>query len=150
MTTRVERWFDAAPETVYSALTDPVVGATWRVPEGMSIEVHKFQPTVGGAVRVSLTYDGQGVGKTSGSTDTYHGRFVELVPGRRVVEEDEFETEDPGLRGVMRITIELAPEKGGTRLVAVHEGLPEAVPAADNEAGWRSALERLAGHVERA
>jgi uncharacterized protein YndB with AHSA1/START domain len=148
MTTRVERWFDAAPEAVYAAITDPVVGAAWRVPSGMSVEVHEFDPRVGGAVRVSLTYDGSGVGKTSGSTDTYRGRFVELVPNRRVVEVDEFETDDPGLQGAMTITIELAPENGGTRLTAVHEGLPEAVPEEDNQAGWRSALDRLGGFLD--
>jgi uncharacterized protein YndB with AHSA1/START domain len=149
MTTRVERWFDAPPEAVYGVVTDPVLGAGWRVPDGMSVEVHEFEPRVGGAVRVSLTYDGEGVGKTGARTDTYRGRFVELVPGRRVVEEDEFETEDPALAGIMRMTIELAPENQGTRLVAVHEGVPEAVPAEDNAEGWRQALERLAGMVER-
>ena len=149
MTTRVERWFDAPPDAVYAALVDPVRGATWRVPDGMSVEVHEFDPRVGGAVRVSLTYDGDGVGKTSARTDTYHGSFVELVPGRRLVEEDEFETDDPQLRGLMRITIALSAENGGTRLVAVHEGLPDAVAASDNVEGWRQALDRLAGMVER-
>src|SRR5438270_756221 len=81
-----------------------------RVPDGMSVEVYEFDPQVGGAVRVSLTYESVGVGKTSGRTDTYRGRFVELVPGKRVVEEDEFETDDPALSGVMRMTIELARE----------------------------------------
>jgi len=149
MTTRVERWFQASPEVVYGVLTDPALGVTWRVPDGMSVEVHEFDPRVGGSVRVSLTYEDAGVGKTGGRTDTYHGRFMELVQGRRLVEQDEFETDDPGLRGVMTMTIELTPENGGTRLVAVHEGVPDAVPEVDNEAGWRSALERLAGLVER-
>jgi uncharacterized protein YndB with AHSA1/START domain len=149
MTTRVERWFEAPPEAVYGALTDQVTGAAWRVPDGMSVEVHEFDPRVGGRLRVSLTYQGDGAGKTRGRTDTYRGRFVELVPGRRVVEEDEFETDDPALGGVMRITIELAAENQGTRLVAVHEGLPAAVSEEDNLEGWRQALERLAGMVER-
>jgi len=146
--TRLERWLDAPPEVVYGTLTDPVTGAIWRVPDGMTVEVHEFDPRVGGSLRVSLTYQDDGVGKTTASTDTYHGRFIELIPCRRVVEEDEFETEDPALRGVMRISIELTPENGGTRLVAVHEGLPSAVSAEGNEAGWRQALDRLAGFVE--
>ena len=148
MTTRVERWFDAPPEAVYAVLTDPVLGARWRVPDGMAVEVHEFDPRVGGAVRVSLTYDGDGAGKTRGRTDTYRGRFVQLVPGSRVVEEDEFETNDPALAGIMRMTIELAPENGGTRVVAVHEGVPDAVREEDNAEGWRQALERLGGMVE--
>ena len=56
--------------------------------------------------------------------DTYHGRFVKLVPNERVVEVVEFETADPALRGEMTITITLADATGGTEvLAALVEGL---------------------------
>ena len=48
----------------------------------------------------------------------------------------------------MTITITLADAGDGTDLVAVHEGLPRGVSTADNEAGWREALARLAVLVE--
>ena len=48
----------------------------------------------------------------------------------------------------MTITITLAGADGGTDLVALHEGLPSGVSAADNETGWREALARLAALVE--
>ena len=45
----------------------------------------------------SLTYDAPtGAEKTSAHTDTYHGRFIKLVPNEQVVELIEFEGEDPG------------------------------------------------------
>jgi uncharacterized protein YndB with AHSA1/START domain len=82
----------------------------------MRCYVHAFDPHVGGRFRVSLTYDEpKAVGKTTAHTETYHGRFVELVPNQRVTEIDEFETENPALRGEMKITIELADKDGGTR-----------------------------------
>jgi uncharacterized protein YndB with AHSA1/START domain len=131
---------------VYAALLDP---ARWRFPAGMTCEVHELDAREGGTVRVSLTYEAPDrTGKTSGRTDTYHGRFVELVPDERVVEVDEFETSDPALRGEMTSTIELRDADGGTELVAVHEGLPPGVAPADNEAGWRESLDRLAALVE--
>jgi hypothetical protein len=37
---------------------------------------------------------------------------------------------------------------GGTEVFAVHDGLPRGVPTADNEAGWRSSLAKLAALVE--
>jgi uncharacterized protein YndB with AHSA1/START domain len=115
----------------------------------MTSEVHELEPREGGAIRISLTYDAPDrTGKTSGRTDTYRGRFVELVPDERVVEVDEFETADPALRGEMTSTIELRDADGGTELVAVHEGLPPGVAPADNEAGWREALDRLAALLE--
>jgi uncharacterized protein YndB with AHSA1/START domain len=97
----------------------------------------------------SLTYDAPtGVGKTTAHTDTFNGRFVKLVPNERVVEVVEFETADPTLRGEMTITITLANANGGTEVFAVHDGLPRGLPTADNEAGWRSSLAKLAALVE--
>ncbi len=149
-TTRISRRIRAPRSAVYRALLDPRAVQAWRVPAGMTSEVHAFDAREGGAVRISLTYDAPtGAGKTTARTDTYRGRFVELVPDARVVEVDEFETEDPALRGEMTTTIALADADGGTELVAVHEGLPAGVAPADNELGWRLALDKLAALVER-
>ena len=60
----------------------------------------------------------------------------------------EFETTDPALRGEMTIKYTLADADGGTDLLAVHDGLPRGVPTADNEAGWRMSLAKLAALVE--
>jgi uncharacterized protein YndB with AHSA1/START domain len=48
----------------------------------------------------------------------------------------------------MKITITLADADGGTDVLAVHDGLPRGVRIADNEAGWREALAKLAALVE--
>ncbi|MCU1280787.1 MAG: Activator of Hsp90 ATPase 1 family protein [bacterium] len=149
--TRVSRFVRAPRDKVYGALVDANAIAKWRVPPGMSSHVHAFEGREGGAFRISLTYDAPaGVGKTSAPTDTYHGRFVKLVPNERVVEVVEFETEDPALRGEMTITITLADADGGTEVVGVHEGLPPGVATADNELGWRLSLAKLAALVEAA
>jgi uncharacterized protein YndB with AHSA1/START domain len=81
-------------------------------------------------------------------TDTYRGQFVQLVPDERVVEEFEFETEDPDLCGTMTMTTTLSDADGGTDVTVLHEGIPDGVPAADNEAGTRMALTALASLVE--
>jgi Activator of Hsp90 ATPase homolog 1-like protein len=84
----------------------------------------------GGSFRISLTYDEPtGTGKTTAHTDTYHGRFVKLVPNEQVVEVVEFETADPALSGEMTITTTLADADGGTHITAVHDGLPRGVSA---------------------
>jgi uncharacterized protein YndB with AHSA1/START domain len=142
--TRVLSHINAPRASVYRALLDAHAVATWMVPTGMTSFVHAFDAREGGAFRISLTYDAAtGTGKTTAHTDTYHGRLNE-----RVVEVIEFETTDPALRGEMTITFALADADGGTAVHAVHEGLPRGVPPADNEAGWRSSLAKLAALVE--
>jgi len=142
----------AAPEVtnrVCRALLDPVAVAKWRIPSGMTSQVHEFDAREGGRFRVSLTYDAPtGTGKTSAHTDTYHGHFVKLVPDEQVVEALEFETSDPALRGEMTITTTLSDADGGTEVLGVHERLPPGLAAADNETGWRESLARLAALVE--
>ena len=119
------------------------------VPAGMTSRVHEFDPREGGSFRISLTYDSPtGTGKTSAHTDTFHGRFVKLLPNEHVVEVVEFETIDPEMRGEMTITIALADADGGTEVTAVHDGVPPGVAPSDNEAGWRSSLDKLAALVE--
>jgi len=148
--TRISRHVKAPRANVYRALLDARAVGAWKVPTGMTSHVHTFDAREGGSFRISLTYDEPtGTGKTTAHTDTYHGRFLKLVTNEQVVEVVEFETTDPELRGEMTITISLADaDGGGTDIVAVHDGLPTGVPLADNEAGWREALAKLAALVE--
>jgi len=149
--TRVSRHVNAPRPAVYRALVDAGAIAKWRVPDGMTARVHEFDAREGGAFRISLSYDTPaGTGKSAAHTDTYHGRFVRLVPDEQVVEVLEFETADPGLRGEMTMTTTLTDAGAGTDVLVVHEGIPDQVPAADNETGTRMALASLARLVEAA
>ncbi|MFF2557150.1 SRPBCC domain-containing protein [Nocardia sp. NPDC058058] len=147
--TRVE-WFVSAPRpNVFRALLDARSVRTWMVPDGMTSRVHEFDPRVGGRFRISLTYDVPGMaGKTSAHTDTFHGRFVRLVPDAEVVQSVEFETENPDLCGEMTITYSLSSERGGTRVIARHENLPRGLSPDDNELGFRMSLAKLADLAE--
>ena len=147
--TRISRRVNAPRAIVYRARLDAHAVATWMVPTGVTSHMHAFDAREGGSFRISLTYDQPtGTGKTTAHTDTYHGRFVKLVPNEQVVEAVEFETSDPALLGEMTITISLADADGGTEILAVHDGLPRGLPSADNEVGWRSSLAKLAALVE--
>ena len=115
----------------------------------MTSYVHAFDAREGGSFRISLTYDAPtGTGKTTEHTDTYHGRFVKLVPGEQVVEMMEFETAMDSMRGEMTVTFTLTDADGGTDVLAVHDNLPPGLSPADNETGWQMALDKLAALVE--
>src|SRR5262245_54607559 len=107
--TRISRQIRAPRDRVYAAFLDADAVKTWMVPNGMTSHVHEFDGREGGRFRISLSYDGPTTaGKTSAQTDTYHGRFVRLVPDREVVQAVEFETDNPALRGEMTVTVTLS------------------------------------------
>lgn len=143
--TRISRHVNAPRADVYRALLDPQAVAMWMVPSDMTSHVHEFDGRVGGSFRISLTYDAPTrTGKTTAHTDTYHGHFVKLVPNEEVVEVMEFETADPAMRGEMTVTFTLTDADGGTDVLAVHDNVPPGLSPADNETGWRMALDKLA------
>jgi uncharacterized protein YndB with AHSA1/START domain len=134
---------------VFHALIDPAAVQQWMVPDQMTSRIHSFDPRTGGTFRISLTYEIPTTGgKTNDQTDTFHGRFVEVVPDTKVVQSVEFESDDPSMAGEMTITYTLIDADGGTDLVGVHENLPPGVPPADNELGWRMSIDKLAALVE--
>ena len=140
---------NAAPSRVYRALTSADDVQRWMVPDGMTSEVHRFEAREGGEFRISLTYESAAnVGKTSAHTDTYHGWFVTLQPYELVVQEMEFESDDPTMLGTMTTTLALSEQSGTTHLMVVHDDVPPGVSLADNETGWRMSLAKLARLVE--
>lgn len=148
-TTQAIRFIRAPRSAVYRALLDPEAVQKWMVPEGMTSQVHSFDAREGGSFRISLTYrDPAGTGKTSEQTDTFHGRFVRLVPDTEVVQAIEFETDVPDLRGEMTVGYELRDVDGGTEVRGRHENLPPGVSPEDNELGWSMSMDNLARLVE--
>lgn len=60
----------------------------------------------------------------------------------------EFETANPAMHGEMMVTFTLTDADSGTDVLGVHDNLPPGVSPADNETGWRMALDKLAALVE--
>lgn len=148
--TTVTRRIRASCAEVYAALLDPAAVERWRVPHGMTSEAHVFDARVGGAFRISLTYNApEARGKSEGRTDTYHGRFERLLPDHEVVEVMEFETLDPAMCGLMRITTTLRDVDGSVEISVFHEGIPVGIELSDNELGTAMALEALTNLVEQ-
>ena len=148
--TKVSRIITAPRKAVYRALTDPEALAKWRAPDGMTAKMHEFDARPDGRYRMSLTYaDPKGApGKTTADTDTFEGRFIELVPDEKVVEAIVFEADDPKFSGEMTQTSSLADAEGGTLVTILHENLPAGVRPEDNELGTTMALRKLAALVE--
>lgn len=149
-TTRITKRIDAPPSRVYQTIIDPEAVQRWMVPDDMTSRVHSFDAREGGTFRISLTYDDPSVaGKTEGSTDTFEGRFIKLIPDREIVQVVEFETDAPDVVGEMTIIYSLAEDdQGATLLTGIHENLPPGVSPEANELGWQVSIDKLTQLVE--
>ena len=140
-TLRLTRVIKAPAERIYRCFLDADAYAKWLPPHGFSGKVHKMEPKVGGTYRMSFsTIDRK-------MTHFFGGKFVELVPNKRIVHTDRFEDPAMGL-SEMTVTIDLVPVKGGTELRIEQRGIPKG-PAADGAPyGWSQSLDNLANLCE--
>lgn len=145
------RLIAASPERVYAAFVDPEALAAWLPPDGMSGRFEHFDPRSGGSYRLVLTYAdvSRSPGKATAESDIVEARFVDVVPGVRVVQAVEFVSDDPAYAGTMTMTWEVTATDGGTRVDVIAEDVPVGISAEDHAAGLASSLANLAEHLER-
>ena len=139
------------PDRVYAALVDPEALVTWLPPDGMRGRFERFDARRGGSYRLVLTYAdaSAGPGKATADSDIVDARFVDLVPGVRVVQAVDFVSDDSANAGTMIMTWELAAVDGGTRVDIRADDVPAGISAEDHAAGLASSLANLATHLER-
>ena len=78
--TRVSRHINASRANVYGVLLDPTAIAKWKVPDGMTAQIHAFEPREGGSIRVSLTYVADtATGKTATDTTGWRMALAKLA-----------------------------------------------------------------------
>ena len=140
----------APPDHVYAALVNPQALMDWLPPAGMTGNFERFDARPGGSFRLVLTYidSSTSQGKTTAGTDIVESRFIELVPGVRVVQAVDFVSDDPSYAGTMTMTWELTEVDGGTRVDITAGNVPDGIAAADHAAGLASSLENLANYLD--
>jgi uncharacterized protein YndB with AHSA1/START domain len=102
--------------------------------------VHHLEARVGGTFRMSFHSFATGQGHSFG------GEYLELLPNERIRYTDRFE--DPGLSGLIEVTVTLTPVLCGTELSVAQSGIPEAIPLEMCYLGWQESLLQLANLVE--
>jgi len=138
-TIRLHRVFKTTPERLYKAFLDPEAMAKWLPPHGFTGKVHSMDARVGGSYRMSFTNLG------TGSSHSFGGEYLELVPGKRIVHTDRFES---GLVGTMKVTVDMKKVMVGTEVSITQEGVPDEIPAEMCYVGWGESLELLKLLVE--
>jgi len=137
---RLHRVLRAKPERVYRAFLEADAMAKWLPPYGFTCTVQHLEAAVGGSFKMSFR------NFSSGSSHSFGGDYLELVPNKLIRYTDRFD--DPNLPGVLEVTVNLEPVVCGTDLTVVQSGIPDAIPLEMCYLGWQESLAQLATLVE--
>ena len=105
---RIVREFDAPPEKVFRAHTDPDLLVRWLGPKDVTMEIDHYDCRTGGSWRYLHKRDGEEYG--------FHGSFHEVRPSELIVQTFTFEG-FPDQVALEKLTLEHLGN-GRTRLVA--------------------------------
>ena len=103
---------DAAPSDVWRVLEDAYAYPRWVVGTDRTVDVDQHWPNPGSAFRVHVAF---------GHVDSTTVR--EILPGERIVLDAA-----SSYLGPARVTIEIAPESAGTRLVLIEDPAGKLTP----------------------
>jgi uncharacterized protein YndB with AHSA1/START domain len=138
-TIKLHRVFAAPPARVYKAFIDADAKCKWLPPNGFTAHMHEHDARVGGKYRMSFS------NFTTGSSHSFGGEFVEMVPEQTLRYSDKFD--DPNLPGAMNVTVTFKKVSCGTEVNITQEGVPDVIPAEGCHLGWYSGLYQLTGGV---
>jgi uncharacterized protein YndB with AHSA1/START domain len=94
---RITREFDAPPEKVFRAHTDPELVAQWLGPRGYEMRIEHYNCHTGGSYRY--------VHLTQGNEFAFHGCFHEVRPSELIVQTFTYEGQ-PDSVALERVTFE--------------------------------------------
>lgn len=137
-------------EDVFAALTSEAALLAWLPPKGMQARFERFDLRTGGSYRLVLTYDdaSDSPGKSSPDSDVSEVRIPRVDPGERVVQEVDFESDDPTMQGTMQMEWQLLSVDEGTIVEIVARNVPAGIRARDHAEGITSSLSNLAAYLE--
>jgi uncharacterized protein YndB with AHSA1/START domain len=149
-TDRASLLIHAGRERVFAALISEEALVQWLPPKGMHGRFERFDMRDGGSYRLVLTYDEAtgSPGKTSADSDVSEVRIARIVYGERVVQEVDFESDDPAFKGTMQMEWSLRSESEGTTVEFEARNVPEGIRARDHAEGLTSSLSNLAAFLE--
>ena len=134
---RIIREFDAPPEKVFRAHTDPELVVQWNGPNGMEARIDHFDCRTGGSWRYVHTQDGEEY--------AFHGCFHEVRPNEVIVQTFTYEGMPDGV-ALERLVLE---DLGGGRTRLTATSLVDSFAGRDAflasgmEVGVREGYERL-------
>lgn len=130
-----EREIKASAEAIFAAFHEPEQMAHWLVPDEMTRATVAVDFRVGGRFSVVMHGDGRDFGQV--------GEYLVIDPPKRLVFTWVSDFVPEG-EAHTRVSVTLEPlEAKRTRLVLIHDQLPDSDTYDGHDAGWSSILDKL-------
>lgn len=148
----IERIFDAPPELVWKAWSDPAMTMRWWGPKGFTTPAAEIDFRVGGKMLLAMQSPEFNDGLPIWST----GVYKEIVPLERIVVTDSFADENGNVVPAthygmtdhfpleMLVTVTFEEVDGKTKMTLRHEGLPAGEMLEGAGTGWNESFDKLA------
>ncbi len=152
----VTRRFNAPPEAVYRAHTEPALVQKWMLgPEGWTMPVCQIDRRAGGKIRYEWSND-------TGRAFYLTGEIVELTPFSRIVHIERMHMPDPtpdnhvvttfdadgtGTLMTMRMTLPNPETRAAMLATGMAHGMEASYARLERTSGWEGALECTAGKI---
>jgi uncharacterized protein YndB with AHSA1/START domain len=134
----VRRRIRAGAAFLFDAWTSPALLLRWWGPKGVKCTHAEVDARVGGAMRIANELP-------DGRTIWIHGRFLEVVPGERLVYTWRTEPSRVEADVQERVTVRFeARGEGETDVVVLHERIADEESRRGHEDGWEGCLDGLA------
>jgi uncharacterized protein YndB with AHSA1/START domain len=141
-TLRLERTYDATPEEVFDAWTNPeVLRRWWMVDEARSTPEADVDLREGGSYRLSMENPG------ADSRHTVRGVYREVARPERLVYTWAWEAEDGSTGHESTVTVSFVAEGERTTVVVEHAGLPDQASRERHSDGWQACMRILGARV---
>ena len=134
---RLTRDFDASPDAVFRAWSQPELVARWLGPRDREMIVERYDCVTGGSYRY--------VHRRGDDDQWFHGCFHDVRPGELIVQTFAWEGM-PDHVALERVTFTDLGD-GRTETVTHQTNVPEQFRSAEAQAGMQSSFDRYAAYV---
>lgn len=132
----IRRVFNASPQRVYEAWTDPALAQQFLCPGDVKIAEIELDVRIGGSYRIVMQ-------QPDGERLVVGGVYREVLPAQRLSMTWRWEEDDPKDEYDTLLTIDFAPHGSGTELTLTQEQFKKAESRDNHEHGWNLILDNM-------
>lgn len=138
----IERTYDASPERVFDAWSDPAAKARWFGPPEKPEGTYSLDFRVGGSEHLSIALP-------DGSVYSFDAVYQDIVPGQRIIYTYDMHRDQERI-SVSVATIEIEGLGAGTQLTLTEQGvfLDDLDTSAEREHGTNVLMDTLGTHLQ--